>query len=100
MEIAEPGQVTEDSVGRHRSAPIPVPVLGNKFRHVLVAGYVDDAAKMDSHAAVGSFLSLGASVLNAFSVPVFGCYLDGIVHYRFGQLLPGRAWSPASGGFR
>jgi hypothetical protein len=71
------GTVVEDAdLGWHRSAPIPVAVLGGTACRFVLDGYDDDPAPDEIHAAIRTFLALDRSALDAAAPSVYAYYRD------------------------
>jgi hypothetical protein len=96
MQIPRLGPVTEDDVERYRTdQPVPVPVLGGGRFHVFLDGYDDDPDRDETHAVIGAFLDLDASVLRAAAPAVYDYYLDTVVDLRAAGLeVPVRIGGP------
>lgn len=81
MEIPGLGPCKYDnSLEWYRSEKLPVPVLGGKQCHFVVAGYDDDENKADYHAAIANFLSIDPSVLKK-AEPHLYRYYESVLAY-------------------
>lgn len=77
MQIPGLGTVVEDTDrGWYRSASTPVPVLGGVACRFVVAGYDDDPAQDDFHAAIHNFLALNRSALESAESAIYAYYRD------------------------
>lgn len=76
MTIPELGELTVDPrFGWYYSAPIDIPILGQKCRFVL-EGYNEDVRKEDFHTAIHNLLAADHSVLQAAEAHIYNYYKD------------------------
>lgn len=77
MDVPGLGKVVKDEdFGWYYSAPIKVPMFGDKECRIVLAGYDEDECKEDFHVAIANFLTGSPAVLRAADEPLLLYYKD------------------------